>query len=172
VLDAVRLGPADDAAAVTADQLRRVAERLIVAVQWRPGDRDMLIVMDAGYDVMRLAWLLRDLPVELAGRLRSDRALRLPAPPRVYQPKGGRPPKHGKEFSLARPQTWTEPSVVTVNDTPRYGKAEARAWDRLPPELQQRSAWIDHDGELPIIEGTLIRLEVDHLPRDREAPPV
>lgn len=55
VLDAVRLGPADDAAAVTADQLRKVAERLIAADQWRPGDRDMLIVMDAGYDVMRLA---------------------------------------------------------------------------------------------------------------------
>jgi hypothetical protein len=172
VLDAVRLGPADDAAAVTADQLRHVAERLIAAGQWQPGDRDMLIVMDAGYDVMRLAWLLRDLPIELVGRLRSDRNLRLPAPPRVYQPKGGRPPKHGKEFRLAKPETWTEPPVVTVNDTPRYGKAEARAWDRLHPELQQRSAWIDHESELPIIEGTLIRLKVDHLPRDRDAPPV
>jgi hypothetical protein len=41
--------------------------------------------------------------------------------------------------------------VVTVNDTPRYGKAEARAWDRLHPELRQRSARFDHDGELPII---------------------
>src|SRR5436190_369381 len=105
VLDAVRLGPADDAAAVTADQLRQVAERLIAAGQWRPGDRDMLIVMDTGYDVMRLAWLLRDLPLELVGRLRSDRALRLPAPPRVYRPKGGRPPKHSKESSLVWPLT-------------------------------------------------------------------
>lgn len=61
---------------------------------------------------------------------------------------------------------------MTVNDTPRYGKAEARAWNRLHPELQQRSAWIDHDSELPIIEGTLIRLKVDHLPGDRDAPPV
>ncbi|WP_369251963.1 transposase [Streptomyces sp. R41] len=108
----------------------------------------------------------------MVGRLRSDRALRLPAPPRVYQPKGGRPPKHGTEFGLAKPGTWPEPSVMTVNDTPRYGKAEARAWDRLHPELQQRSAWIDHEGELPIIEGTLIRLKVDHLPGDRDAPPV
>lgn len=59
-----------------------------------------------------------------------------------------------------------------MNDTPRYGKAEAQAWDRLHPELQQRSAWIDHDDELPIIEGALIRLKVDHLPGDRDAPPV
>jgi hypothetical protein len=151
VLNPVRLGPADDAAAVTADQVRRVAGRLIAAGQWRPGDRDILIVVDAGHDVKRLAWLLRDLPVELVGRLRSDRALRLPAAPRVYQPEGARPPRHGNEFSLARPQTWTEPPVVTVNDTPRYGKAEARAWDRLHPELRQRSARFDHDGELPII---------------------
>jgi len=176
VLDAVRLGPADDAAAVTADQLRAVVERMVTAGQWRDGDRDVLVVMDAGYDVMRLAWVLRDLPVELVGRLRSDRVLCRPAPSReeYYRahPRGGHPPKHGKEFSLARPESWPEPSVMTTNDTPRYGKAEARAWDRLHPKLQQRSAWIDHDGELPLVEGTLIRLNVDHLPGDRDAPPV
>ncbi|MFI0982739.1 transposase, partial [Streptomyces sp. NPDC021093] len=95
VLDVVRLGPADDAAAVTAGQLRAVVERLVAAGQWQCGDPDILIVMDAGYDVMRLVWVLRDLPVELVGRLRSDRVLRLPKPPRVYDPRGGRPPKHG-----------------------------------------------------------------------------
>ncbi|WP_206442470.1 hypothetical protein [Streptomyces boncukensis] len=62
--------------------------------------------------------------------------------------------------------------MTTLNDTARYGKAEARAWDRLHPRLQQRSAWIGHDSELPVIEGTLIRLNVDHLPGDRDAPPV
>lgn len=135
VLDTVRLGPEDDAIAVTAHQLRQVVERLVRAGQWSDGDRDMLVVMDAGYDVMRLAWLLSDLPVELVGRLRSDRVLRLPKPPRVYEPRGGRPPKHGPEFRLAKPETWPEPAVVTLNDTPRYGKAEARAWDRVHPRL-------------------------------------
>jgi len=135
VLDVVRLGPVDDAAAVTADQLRAVVERLIAAGQCQRDDPDILVVMDAGYDVMRLAWVLRDLPVELVGRLRSDRVLRLPKPPRVYAPKGGRPPKHRAEFRLAKPETWPEPAVVTMNDTPRYGKAEARAWDRVHPRL-------------------------------------
>jgi hypothetical protein len=38
------------------------------------------------------------------------------------------------------------------------------AWDRIHPRLTTRSAWIDHTGELPIIEGTLLRLQVDRLP--------
>jgi hypothetical protein len=56
LLDAVRLGPTDDATAVTAHQLRAVLARLIAAGQWRSGDPDVLIVMDAGYDVTRLAF--------------------------------------------------------------------------------------------------------------------
>jgi hypothetical protein len=55
ILDAVRLGPADDATAVTAAQLRGVIERLIAAGQWQTGDPDIVIVSDAGYDVTRLA---------------------------------------------------------------------------------------------------------------------
>jgi hypothetical protein len=49
-LDVVRLGPADDATAVTAAQLRWVIERLIASGQWLSGDPDVLIVADAGYD--------------------------------------------------------------------------------------------------------------------------
>jgi hypothetical protein len=44
----VRLGPADDATAVTAQQLRAVLERLITAGHWRPGDPDIVIVADTG----------------------------------------------------------------------------------------------------------------------------
>ncbi|GAA3311855.1 hypothetical protein GCM10020295_82520 [Streptomyces cinereospinus] len=172
ILDAVRLGPVDDATAVTATQLRGVVERLIAAGQWRAGDPDIVIVSDAGYDVTRLAWVLRDLPVELVGRVRSDRVMRLPKPPRVYDPKGGRPPKHGPEFRFAKPETWPEPAITTVTDTTNYGKAETQAWDRVHPRLTHRSSWLDHDGELPLVEGTLIRLKVEHLSKDRDAPPV
>jgi hypothetical protein len=37
VLDAVRLGPDDDVAEVTAEQVRAVVQRLITAGQWHPG---------------------------------------------------------------------------------------------------------------------------------------
>ncbi|MEV1082314.1 transposase [Streptomyces sp. NPDC050211] len=75
-----------------------MVERLVAAGQWQCGDRNILVMTDTGYDVMRLAWVLRELPVELVARLRSDRVLRLPKPPHVYDPKGGRPSKHGPEF--------------------------------------------------------------------------
>ena len=38
LLDAVRLGPADDATAVTAEQLRCVVGRLVAAGHWSDGD--------------------------------------------------------------------------------------------------------------------------------------
>ncbi|GIF13537.1 hypothetical protein Ate01nite_35690 [Actinoplanes teichomyceticus] len=61
MLDVVRLGPAGDATAVTATQLHDVMERLIACGQQQPGDPNILIVCDAGYDVTRLAWALRDI---------------------------------------------------------------------------------------------------------------
>lgn len=171
VLDALRLGPADDATAVTADQLRSVVRRLVAAGHWADGDPDILVVMDAGYDVTRLAYVLADLPVEVLGRIRSDRVLRLPKPPRAPG-TNGRPPKHGPEFALAKPATWPEPAHTTTTETTRYGTATAQSWDRLHPRLTHRTCWLDHDGELPVIEGTLVRLEVDYLPGDRAPDPV
>ena len=168
ILDVVRLGPVDDATAITADQLRGVVERLIAAGQWRAGDPPIVIVSDAGYDVTRLAWVLRDLPVELVGRVRSDRVMRLPEPPRMHG-VNGRPPKHGPEFRFTKPETWPDP---TITDTTNYGKAETQAWDRVHPRLTHRSSWLDHNGELALVEGTLIRLKVEHLSKERDAPPV
>src|SRR5215471_3693580 len=150
VLDAVRLGPGDDEAEVTATQVREVVTRLIAAGHWRQGDPHILVIFDAGYDVTRLAWLLADLPVEVLGRLRSDRVMQLPAPAR--QPgTWGRPRKHGGELALADPATWPPPRVTTSTATSRYGTALAAAWDRVHPRLTHRSAWLDHDGPLPVI---------------------
>ena len=170
VLDAVRLGPDDDEAEVTAGQVRDVVARLIAAGHWREGDPAILVIFDAGYDVTRLAYLLADLPVELLGRLRSDRVMLLPAPPRPPGP--GRPRKHGGELALADPGTSPAPQVTTSTITSRYGTAVAAAWQRVHPRLTHRSAWLDHSGDLPVIEGTLIRLQVDHLPGDRDPRPM
>jgi hypothetical protein len=42
----------------------------------------------------------------------------------------------------------------------------------LHPSLTHRGAWADHDGEVPILEGTVIRLPVDRLPGDGEPKPL
>ncbi|MFF2514370.1 transposase, partial [Streptomyces sp. NPDC058086] len=133
-----RLCPWDDAIAVTAAQVREVFQRLYVAGQWQIGDPPVLVVVDAGYDVTRLAFLLADLPVELLGRMRSDRVLYFPPAP---QPAGkrGRKPKRGAEFAFEVAATQPVPSVTTVTDTTHYGKAVATAWDRLHPLLVRRS---------------------------------
>ncbi|MFJ4013103.1 NF041680 family putative transposase [Streptomyces sp. NPDC090026] len=176
ILDAVRLGPDDDVAEITAAQVRRVVTDLVEGGQWEEGDPDILIVFDAGYDAPRMAWLLAGLPVEVLGRMRSDRVMRRPAPSlkeyaQSYR-RGGRPPKHGAEFRFAKPETWGEPDAATVQVTDRYGTAEALAFDRLHPKLTTRSAWIDHTAELPVIEGTVIRLKVDRLPGGADPLPL
>uniref|UniRef100_UPI0031E1AEAF transposase n=1 Tax=Streptomyces hawaiiensis TaxID=67305 RepID=UPI0031E1AEAF len=55
LLDAVRLGSEDDVAEITAAQLRRVVVGLVEMSRRHVGDRDILIVFDAGYDAPR-AW--------------------------------------------------------------------------------------------------------------------
>src|SRR4051812_8660121 len=128
VLDVVRLGPADDATAVTAAQLRGVVDRLQRAGYWSPTDPPMLVVCDAGYDVCRLAFVLADLPVQLIGRLRADRVLLGPAAPRPLDGPApmGRPRRHGAVMTLADPGSWPAPSTETTSDTARYGRAQAR----------------------------------------------
>ncbi|MBL1102717.1 hypothetical protein [Streptomyces coffeae] len=91
------------------------------------------------------------------------------------QPAGkrGRKPKRGAEFKFEDPATQPVPSITTTTDTTHYGKAVATAWDRLHPLLVRRSAWADYpEGQLPVIEGTVIRLQVDHLRGDRSPRPV
>lgn len=172
VLDAVRLQPGADLAAITTVQIREVVERLIDAGQWTEGDPQILVVLDSGYDAPRIAHLLVGLPVQILGRLRSDRVMRRPTPPRVYDPKGGRPPKHGGEFVFGDSTTWGTEQAVTITDTRLYGKATAQAWDRLHPRLTRRAAWLDHEGPLPLIEGTVIRLAVERLPSSGVNKPV
>jgi hypothetical protein len=108
--------------------------------------------------------------VQVLGRLGSNRVLRQPPPPR--QPgQMGRPVRHGPEFKLAA-STHPGPDVTTATATARYGTAVAAAWRQMYPKLYARGAWAGHAGELPVIEGTLIQLTVDHLPHDQHPKPL
>jgi hypothetical protein len=168
VLDAVLLRPGEDLTAVTEAQLRQVVINVIEAGHWHEGDPPIQIVMDAGYDVTRLAWLLADLPVTLTGRLRRDRVMFGPAPA-DQRGKWGRPARHGPEMAFTRPETHPTPDHAQPDAQPDAqaggegrGGVSVTAWYRLHPRLTRRGSWADHPGgpfgELPVIEGTVIRV--------------
>jgi hypothetical protein len=125
LLDAVRLGPEDDVAGVTAAQVRRVVEDLIDMGRWHIGDRDILVVFDAGYDAPRMVHLLRGLPVEGLGRMRSDRVMRKPV-----RCRGSPRPRAGGPRSTAR-------SSASPSRTP--GASRTRQPCRSPTSRGRRS---------------------------------
>ena len=160
LLDAVRIGPDDDATDLTAAQLREVVTRLIEAGRHRAGDPPVIVVMDAGHDPARLGWLLRDLPVIVCARLRAGRVLLAPAPPRDPSVPG-RPPVHTGDRVKCAAGTGGDGAAVTAAAATTRGPAAVTAWHRMHPKLiRARGAWTAHPpGEaLPVIEGTLIRL--------------
>jgi hypothetical protein len=65
---------------------------------------------------------------------------------------------------FADPASWPAPAQATSTDTTRYGTAAAQSWDRLHPKLTRTGAWAGHEDPLPILEGTVIRLQVQRLP--------
>jgi hypothetical protein len=74
-------------------------------------------------------------------------------------------------FVFDAPATWGTPDEQTVTATRLYGTA-AQAWDRFHRRRTHRSAWTSQLGALPVIEGTVIRLRVEHLPRGATPKPV
>jgi DDE superfamily endonuclease len=170
-LDIRRIAPDDDVTEVTATQIRDLLDRLTTAGQLRPGDPPLLIVLDAGYDIVRLTWLLTGLPVHLLGRLNARRVMHDPAPPRAPG-RRGLPPRHGRRFAFADPATWRPPDRETRSGHDRYGTVHAHAWSALHPVLQGRGAWRHHAGPLPVVEATIILLRVDRLPGDRKPDPL
>ncbi|MFF4764494.1 transposase [Streptomyces sp. NPDC001292] len=130
---AVRLGQADDAAQVTASQLREVVGRLTMAGHWRPGDPEILIVMDSGYDVAYLSHVLADLPVVLVGRLRSDRVMLRDAGPPAPGRKAGGP----AGTAASSPSPSPTPGTSPTSPPPRTPPATARRGDGLGPDAPQ-----------------------------------
>jgi len=165
-LDAVRLGPGDDDCAVTAAQLREVFARLEAAGQWTGGDPPAVVVMDAGYNVTRLAHLLADLPVIVVARVRADRVFYRPAPAKAPG-LAGRRARHGAPVKCADPASWGGAAVEQQAPQARHGPVRAVAWTRVHQLVHRHTGGFEDwpgDKELPVVEGTLIRLSAASVP--------
>jgi hypothetical protein len=157
-VDARRITPYEDATTATIDQVRRLVGLL------SPDDGPApLFVFDAGYDPIAIGHELADTRAQTLTRISSARVFHPDPPPRP-DPTVGRPRRHGPRFALSEPATWTEPDAVLHTTDPRYGHIAVTAWSGLHPKLHGRGRWAGHD-QPPIIAGTVIRVEVEHLPK-------
>jgi hypothetical protein len=105
----------------------------------------------------------------LLARIRSDRVCYAPA---AGYAGTGRPGRHGKAMKLDDPATWPTPQQAAAGVHGRYGTVAVTAWGRYHPQLQRRAGWAHRPGVLPIVEGTLIHVQVDRLPGERRPKPM
>ena len=159
-LDARRISPMQDSTDATIDQVRQLVTLL-------PNDGEVpLFVFDAGYDPIALAHGLTEARAQVLCRIREDRVFYTDPPARPRRPKGtgGRPPRHGQRMKCSDRRTWGKPSERLVTADPRYGTLTVTAWHGRHPKLVGRGRWAGH-GVPPIVKGTVIRVEVEHLPK-------
>lgn len=156
-VDAVRLRPHDDGTDITAAQVRDLLTRLGHTAT------TPTFVFDAGYDAIALTHELADVPANLVARIRDDRVF-YPDPPEHQPGQTGRPRRHGQRFKCSDPGTWPEPEQHMTSTDVRYGAVTVSAWHGLHPRLARRGHWAGHD-QPPIVAGTVVRVDVQHLPK-------
>jgi hypothetical protein len=156
-LDALRISPSMDAGCATVDQVARLVDSL-------PDEGDVpLFVFDAGYDGIALGHGLGDIRAQVLVRIASTRVFHPDPEPRRDGTRG-RPRRHGARFVLSDKATWPTPDAELSTRVPRYGNVHVSAWHDLHPKLHGRGRWRDCD-EPPIVRGSVIRVEVEHLPK-------
>ena len=158
-----RLTPGENPNAVASEQIHSWLGQAPPAAPDAPLP---IFSFDAGYDAVQLSLALAEESICLLIRLRAGRCFY--ADP-TAQPTTGRPRRHGAKFVCADSTTWPAPTDQWSSDDPRYGHICLRAWSGLHP-IPQRHAQRGTRGPRPLVRGTLIRLEVDHLPRPTKAP--
>jgi hypothetical protein len=159
-LDAMRIAPGTNATDATVAQVARLVD-LLGETKEVP-----LFVFDAGYDPVAIGHHLAGTRVEVCCRIRDDRVFYADPPPRPNRPRGtgGRPPRHGTRWKCSDPTTWPEPSASHVATDPRYGRITVTAWHDMHPKLLCRAHWSEVDVP-PIVKGSVICVDVEHLPR-------
>ncbi len=158
-IDVRRLSSGEDLGQVAAAQIRALTGRL------GPTEAVPMFVFDAGYDPIALTVDLADLPVAILVRIRANRVFH--AAPAARAPgQMGRPRRHGARFCCADPASWPAPDQILESGDEQYGRVAVAAWAGLHPKLAGRGRWVGCPTP-PIVAGTVIRVQVEHLPGPR-----
>jgi hypothetical protein len=156
-VDAARIRPGADAVVATATQIGELVGRL------GHTEQTPIFALDAGYDPIALTHELADVRAGVVVRIRDDRVFYtdpdMPPPGTV-----GRPRRHGERRGCAEPQSWPAPDVELRSDDDGYGTVHVAAWHHLHPKLGCRGHWRDFETP-PIVSGTVVRVDVEHLPK-------
>jgi Transposase DDE domain len=157
-LDVARIPPREDTVRTTAAQLTQLVQRLELG----PDDPIPLAVFDGGYDPIGLTLDLADTRCQVLVRIRDDRVFYHDPPPR-HPGSTGRPRRHGNAFRCTDPASWGTPDATLLADDRQYGRVEVSCWSALHPKLNQHSRFAG--SQAPIVPRTIIRVEVEHLPK-------
>lgn len=188
-VDATRLGPSDSLTEVTLAQIGRVLAGFTTAGR----TETLGFAFDADYDLMAFSHALSHalshagggadggagggVPrVHIVGRLRSNQVFHAdpePDPDPDPDPEGGqgrrqgrrrgRPRRHGAAIKLNDPATLGAPDRTAELDSPRYGRVRLSAWDHRHRRQRREGYWTKIQGPLPIVRGSVIRVEVERL---------
>lgn len=158
-MDVTRIKPTENATDATIRQVLRLVKEL----EKGDGiDAAPMFVFDAGYDPIAIGHGLCDVNAQALVRISSKRVFHFdPTPPTGGR---GRPPRHGARFALIDPGSWTTPDAELSAHDPRYGAVNVQVWHGLHPKLTTRGRW-GSSGPAPIIRGSVIRVDVEHLPK-------
>lgn len=175
-VNATRLIPTDSLTEVTLTQIRQTHTDMTAT-----GRTETLgFVFDAEYDLMAFSHAVTD-HAHIIGRLRSNQVFHANPDPDPEPEPGqgevgaarrprGRPRRHGRTIKLNDPTTLTRPDRVVELHSPRYGHVRLSAWDHHHRSLRREGYWTNHDGPLPIVTGTVIRVEIEHLSPNGNPP--
>jgi len=118
----------------------------------------VVVVADGQYGNQRFLAPLADDRAILLTRLRCNRVLYGPPPPKTPGQRGA-PRKHGARFALADPATWGPPAAEEEHTTDRaWGRVRLRRWDNL------------HAKQDATCVFSVLLIEA-HLDREHPAPP-
>jgi DDE superfamily endonuclease len=119
-------------------------------------------VFDAEYDLMALSHAVAG-RAHIVGRLRSNQVFRADPDPGAGRGSRGRPRRHGPAIKLNDPASLGPPDRTAEIDSPRYGRVRLAAWDHRHRKLRREGYWADHEGPLPIVAGSVIRVQIQRL---------
>lgn len=123
-IDVRRVPSSQTAQEVGAEQIRALAKARAACFEALD-----IVAADGKYGNAGFLRSVKGLRCGVVARLRCDRVLYGPPPPRTG--RKGRPRVHGTRFAFKEPETWSAPAEVLELDDPFWGKVRLERWRGL-----------------------------------------